>query len=99
MPFRLTNAPATCQELVNRALDEYLDDYAIAYLDDILVYSNNEKEHVEHVKEVLQRLQEYGLELKPTKCEFHKTEVEFLGHMVGINGVRISETKIKMIKE
>jgi hypothetical protein len=99
MPFGLTNAPATCQELVNRALNECLDDYAIAYLDDILVYSDNEREHVEHVKEVLRRLREYGLELKPTKCEFHKTEVEFLGHMVGINGVRISETKIKTIKE
>jgi transposase InsO family protein len=99
MPFGLTNAPATCQELINSALHDCLDDFAIAYLDDILIYSANEKEHIQHVKEVLRRLQAFHLELKPEKCEFHKEEVEFLGHMVGINGVRISEAKIKTIKE
>jgi transposase InsO family protein len=99
MPFGLTNAPATCQALINNALRDCLDDYAIAYLDDILIYSANEKEHIQHVKEVLRRLKDYNLELKPEKCEFHREEVEFLGHMVGKNGVRISETKIKTIKE
>lgn len=99
MPFGLTNAPATCQELVNSALNDCLDQYVIAYLDDILVYSDDVTKHEEHVKEVLERLRAYGLELKPEKCEFHKEEVEFLGHMVGINGVRISEAKIKTIKE
>jgi transposase InsO family protein len=99
MPFGLTNAPAVCQELVNNVLGECLDRYAIAYLDDILIYSKNEEEHVKHVTEVLTRLKKFNLELKPEKCEFHKEEVEFLGHMVGVNGVRISETKIKTIKE
>lgn len=99
MPFSLTNAPATYQEMVNDALRECLNDFAIAYLDDILVYLNNLEEYRRHIKEVLQRLQAYSLELKPSKCEFHKKEVEFLRHMVGVNGVRISESKIKAIKE
>jgi hypothetical protein len=99
MPFGLTNAPASCQELINDALREYLDVFVIAYLDDILVYSSNMTEHYEHVERVLEKLKEYDLELKPEKCEFHKEEVEFLGHMVGINGVRIGESKIKTIRE
>jgi transposase InsO family protein len=99
VPFGLTNAPAACQDLINSALNDCLDQYAIAYLDDILIYSDNMEEHVQHVKEVLQRLRAHHLELKPEKCEFHKEEVEFLGHMVGVNGVRISEAKIKTIKE
>lgn len=99
MPFGLTNAPASCQELVNDALREYLDVFVIAYLDDILVYSETMTEHYQHVERVLEALKAYDLELKPEKCEFHKEEVEFLGHMVGINGVRISESKVKTIME
>jgi hypothetical protein len=99
MPFGLTNALATCQALINNALRDCLDDYAIAYLDNILIYSANKKEHIQYVKEVLRRLKDYNLELKPKKCKFHREEVEFLGHIVGKNGVRISETKIKTIKE
>jgi hypothetical protein len=85
--------------LVNNVLNECLDLYAIAYLDDILIYLENIEDYVKHVKEVLRRLKAYGLELKSKKCEFYKEEVEFLGHMVGVNRVRISETKIKTIKE
>jgi hypothetical protein len=99
MPFGLTNAPATCQEMVNNALNDCLDHYAIAYLDDILIYSNSKEEHIEYMKKVLRRLKAFNLELKPEKCEFHKEEVEFLGHIVGKDGVRISESKIKTIKE
>jgi hypothetical protein len=57
MPFSLTNAPATCQELVNNVLREHLDIFAIAYLSDILIYSQNEKEYTEHVRAVLRLLQ------------------------------------------
>jgi hypothetical protein len=99
MPFSLTNAPATCQEIINNALNDCLDDYAIAYLDDILIYSNSKEEHIRHMKEVLRQLKVFNLELKSKKCEFHKEEVEFLGHMVGKKRVRISESKIKTIKE
>ena len=98
MPFRLTNARATFQELINNVLRPYLDIFVIAYLDDILIYSENEAQHTRHVKQVLQALDEYSLRLKLKKCEFHKTKVNFLGYVVGANGVEISEEKIKVVK-
>jgi hypothetical protein len=94
MPFGLTNAPATCQELINNVLRAHLDIFVIAYLDDILIYSQNEKEHKEHVRTVLTLLQQHDLLVDPDKCSWHQEEVEFLGCMVGKNGVRMSEDKI-----
>jgi hypothetical protein len=73
MPFRLTNAPASMQRLMNDVLHEYLDIFTIVYLDDILIYSTNEEEHIKHVKLVLKKLEEYSLLLKLEKCEFHKS--------------------------
>ena len=72
MPFSLTNAPASCQHLMNETLHEYLDIFVTVYLDDILIYLENEKEHVEHVKKVLAKLRTNSLLLKLEKCEFHK---------------------------
>jgi hypothetical protein len=69
MPFSLTNAPATYQALVNNVLREHLDIFIIAYLDDILIYSQNKKEHKEHVKKVLKLLQKHSLLVDPNKCK------------------------------
>ena len=99
MPFGLTNAPATFQGLMNNVLRAHLDRTVIVYLDDILVYSATQEEHVEHVKQVLICLEKAGLRLKPEKCEFHKKEVAFLGFTVGTNGIKMSEDKIRVIKE
>jgi transposase InsO family protein len=99
MPFGLTNAPATCQALINNVLREHLDLFVIAYLDDILIYSKGEEEHTEHVRTVLTLLQRYALAVDPDKCKWHQEEVEFLGCMVGKNGVRMSEDKIKVVRE
>jgi hypothetical protein len=99
MPFSLTNAPATCQKLINNVLREFLDIFVVAYLDDILVFSQNETEHIEHIKKVLQKLDSADLQLKPKKCEFYKEEVEFLSFTVGVHGVKMSESKIKVVKD
>jgi hypothetical protein len=99
MPFGLTNAPAVFQTLVNNVLAECLDNFVVAYLDDILIYSETLEDHYAHVEEVLRRLNAYDLQVKPKKCEFHKEEVEFLGHIVGRHGIRMSESKIKTVKE
>jgi hypothetical protein len=99
MPFGLTNAPATCQRLMNNVLRAHLDKFVIVYLDDILIYSSDPKEHIEHVRTVLTCLEKAGLRLDPDKCFFHKEEVEFLGCTVGIHGVKMSEDKIKVVKE
>jgi hypothetical protein len=99
MPFGLTNAPATCQELINNVLRVHLDRTVVAYLDDILVYSKTLEEHIRHVTEVLECLRKADLRLKLEKCEWHKEEVEFLGFVVGRNGVKISSKKIQVVKD
>jgi hypothetical protein len=76
-----------------------LDIFVVAYLDDILVFSRNKEEHVEHIKLVLQALDQAKLCLKPEKCEFHKEEVEFLRFIVSVHGVKMSESKIKVVKD
>jgi Reverse transcriptase (RNA-dependent DNA polymerase) len=71
MPFRLTNTPATYQALINNILREYLDDFIVAYLDDILIYSKNEKEHTGHVIKILEALKKTGLKINEEKSIFH----------------------------
>jgi len=99
MPFGLTNAPATFQALINNVLREHLDIFVIAYLDDILIYSENKRDHVKHVRTVLKCFKKAKLRLRPEKCEFHKEEVKFLGFTVNTTGVKISQEKIKVVKE
>jgi transposase InsO family protein len=99
MPFGLTNAPAVCQALINNVLREHLDITVVAYLDDILVYSQTLEEHKVHVRQVLECLAKADLRLKPEKCEWHKDEVEFLGYVVGRYGVKMSEKKIQVVKD
>jgi hypothetical protein len=82
MPFGLTNAPATFQAYIDDCLRPYIDDFTVCYLDDILIYSTNEKEHEDHVRKVLQRLQEFGLYCKAEKCQFGVREVGFLGFVI-----------------
>ena len=92
MPFGLTNAPASYQRMIN---DQYPDVFVVAYLDDILIFSKNETEHIEHIKKVLQKSKKADLLLKPEKCEFHKEEVKFLGYFIGKNGVRMDPSKVE----
>jgi hypothetical protein len=99
MPFGLTNAPATFQGLINHTLYDCLDDYAVAYLDDVLIFSRTFEEHQEHVMQVLERLQRENLTLKPEKCEFYTQETEYLGHLVTPEGLKMHPDKIKAILE
>ena len=96
-PFGLTNAPAVFQHLVNDVLREFLDQFVVVYLDDILVYSANPKEHTTHVRLVLQKLREAKLFVKIEKCEFDTLEAEFLGHIIGVNGITMDPKKTKVI--
>ena len=99
MPFGLTNAPATFQSFINNVLQEYLDVFATAYLDDILVYSKTEEEHEIHVKKVLQALQQAELRLKIEKCEFHIQEIEFLEYIITPGGLRIDPAMVAAVQE
>jgi hypothetical protein len=99
MPFGLTNAPATCMRLVNNLLRKYLDNYCVAYLDDILIFTETLEEHIKTVQEILQILMDAGILLKPSKCEFHVTETEFLGYIVSTTGLKMSPNKVKEVLE
>jgi hypothetical protein len=99
MPFGLCNAPATCMRLVHKLLRKYLDKYCVAYLDDILIFTKTLEEHVKIVREILQILMDAGILLKPSKCEFHVTETEFLGYIVSTTGLKMSPHKVKEVLE
>src|ERR1035438_4747697 len=72
MPYGLTNAPATFQNLMNNVLREFLDKFVVVYLDDILIFSDNDEEHMKHIKLGLDQLHTYRLWAKAEKCAFYQ---------------------------
>uniref|UniRef100_A0AAQ4PQG4 Gypsy retrotransposon integrase-like protein 1 n=1 Tax=Gasterosteus aculeatus aculeatus TaxID=481459 RepID=A0AAQ4PQG4_GASAC len=97
MPFGLANAPSVFQAFVNEVLREYIGKCVIVYIDDILVYSTDLEKHVAHVRQVLEKLLENHLYVKLEKCEFHKTQVQFLGYVISSQGVQMDKDKIKAV--
>src|SRR5437667_4446853 len=97
MLFRLTNASATFQELINHVLYNHLNKFVITYLDNILIYSENEKNHEKHVKKVLKKFQEKKLYLKLKKYEFHKQQVKYLKHIIITKKLEMNSEKIKTV--
>ena len=99
MSFGLTNAPAIFMDLMNRIFHQFLDKFAVVFIDDILIYSKGEKEHDEHLRIILQTLRENQLYTKFSKCEFWLYKVAFLGHFVSKDGVEVDPAKIEAVKE
>ena len=97
MPFGLTNAPASFQNLINEVMDDLIDKCVVVYLDDILIYSDNMEEHLEHIKQVLERLRAHHLWVKAEKCEFFKDQVAFLGYVVGNGELGMDPAKVHSI--
>lgn len=98
MPFGLTGAPGTWQRFINEILRPYLDVFVTAYLDDILVYSESEMEHVEHVSKVLEALQANHVYLDISKCEFHVQRVKYLGLIVSTQGIEMDAKKVEAVR-
>jgi hypothetical protein len=97
MSFGLTNAPAYFMYLMNSVFMDYLDKFVVVFIDDILVYSQNEQEHEEHLRKVLQRLWDCQLYAKLSKCEFWISEVLFLGHIINRDGLAVDPKKVAVI--
>ena len=97
MAFGLTNAPATFMDLMNRIFKKHLDKFVIVFIDDILIYSKTIEEHAEHLKITLEILRKEKLYAKFSKCEFWLREVQFLGHVVSSEGIKVDPTKIEVV--
>ena len=99
MPFGLTNAPATFQRLMESCLGDLHLNWCIIYLDDIIIYSKTPEEHLERLEGVFAKLQKAGLTLKPSKCEFFKSRITYLGHIVSKDGIETDPKKISAVQQ
>nr|GEY01634.1 putative reverse transcriptase domain-containing protein [Tanacetum cinerariifolium] len=99
MPFGLTNASTLFIDLMNRVCKPYLDEFVIIFIDDILIYSKNKKEHEEHLKAIQELLKKEELYAKFSKCEFWIPKVQFLDHVIDSQGNHMDPAKIEPIKD
>ena len=99
VPYRLCNAPAMFQHLMQNCLGELNLTYTLIYLDDVIVYSKTEEEHLVCLCAMLEQFIEHGLKLKPSKCNFFRTEISYLGHKVSAAGMEPGTDGLKGITE
>ena len=95
VPFGLAQAPAYFQKLINDVLRGC--NFAMGYLDDIIIYSRNDKEHLEHLEKIFKRLKAAGLKLKLEKCCFFKKHIQYLGHLISAEGIQPLPEKLESI--
>jgi hypothetical protein len=95
IPFGLCNAPSTFQHLMNHVFHPFLRHFVLVFFDDILIYRKTWKNHLSHVDRVLHLLSQHQLFLKQSKCAFGASEVEYLVHLVGKDGIRVDPKKIE----
>eukprot|EP00253_Pinus_taeda_P023417 PITA_23417 len=99
VPFGLTNAPAVFMDLMNSDFRKYLDQFVQVFLDDILIYSKNRKEHEDHLRIVLSCVRERQLYGKLSKCSFFQERIHYLGHIISGEGISVDPEKVKAIMD
>ena len=97
MPFGLTNTPATFQRLMESCLNDLHLNWCIIYLDDVIVFAKMPEEHITRLEAVFKKISDTGLKLKPSKCEFFKKRIHYLGHIVSNKGIETDPEKIEAI--
>jgi hypothetical protein len=97
MLIGLSNAPAYFMNLMNKMFMEYLDRFAVVFIDDILIYSKNDSDHEEHLRMVLQKLRDNQLYAKYSKCEFWLDEIPFIGHIIYKGGISVDLARVTTI--
>jgi len=97
MPFGRCKAPVAFQRWINEVLMEHIDMCCIVYLDDVLIYSNTLQQHQKEVSNILEAIRKSVMKVKPSKCEFHQSETEYLGFIIGQEGVKTDPVKTQAI--
>jgi hypothetical protein len=99
MPFGLSNAPATFQNIMNHIFRDLLDLGLIVYLDNILIYAEREQEHDRIITELLKHLSENGLAISQDKCFWSTTQVDFLGYVISKDSIEIAQDRVQCIRD
>ena len=97
VPFGLAQVPAYFQHLMNQVLDNC--NFAMTYLDDIIIFSETEEEHLAHIEEIFRRLEAADLKMKRSKCDFFKKHIHYLGHLISADGIRPLKDKLDTIHD
>jgi len=99
MPFGLTNAPAAFSRLMASVLRPFLDRFAVCYLDDVLIYSKTQEEHLQHIQQVLAAFDAANLKVKLSKCSFAQESTRFLGYIVSSKGLSVDPKKVSAVAD
>ncbi len=83
---------------MNKILRPYIGKFVKVYLDDVIIHSRSKEEHIKHVRAVFQKIRKANLKLKPSKCKWFEQKLTFVGHVIGINGIKSNLRNIEKIK-
>jgi len=98
LPFGIATAPSAFQSIMNQLLHGFIGNFVCCYLDDVLIYSKTLEQHEQHVRQVLDKFREAQLYCKLKKCDFCRTQIDFLGHVVSYNTVAMQPAKLQAIR-